>query len=89
MFCHNISIKAWERIGGLSQTWINTFMCQRGMSQVARINICRHQIKVLMFLRPHLVEGTIAWYYDSLRGIWNGVLSTMLNPCPIPMPSPQ
>ncbi len=34
-------------------------------------NICKHQIKVLMFFCPNLIEGTIAHYSSSLNGTLN------------------
>jgi hypothetical protein len=48
--------------------------------QSQRGNICKHQIKVIMFLRPDIIKGTIAHYYDSLSGTLNGGLSSMFNP---------
>jgi len=51
--------------------------------QSQRGNICKHQIKVLMFLRPNLAKGKIAHYYGLLSGTLNGGLSSMFSPCPI------
>ncbi len=49
-------------------------------------NICKHQIKVLMFLCLDLTEGTIAHYCGPLNGTLNYGFSSMLNPCPILTP---
>jgi hypothetical protein len=49
-------------------------------------NICKHQIKVIMFLCLDLTEGTIACYYGPLNGTLNDGFNSMLNPCPILTP---
>ncbi len=51
--------------------------------QLQKKNISKHQIKVLMFLRPDLTKGTIAHYCGSLSATLNGGLNSMFNPCPI------
>ncbi len=57
--------------------------------QLQRGNICKHQIKVLMFLHLDLVKGTIACYSSSLSETFNGGLNNMFNPCPIITPFSQ
>jgi hypothetical protein len=53
---------------------------------VTKKNICKHQIKILMFFCPDLTEGIIMHYFNSLGGTLNGGLSSMLIPCPILSP---
>jgi len=55
----------------------------------SRGNICKHQIKVLMFVCPNIVEGTIVCYCSLLNGTLNGGLNRMFNPCPIFTPCSQ
>jgi hypothetical protein len=57
--------------------------------QLQRGNICKHQIKILMFFRPDLAKRTIAHYCDLLSGTLNDGLNNMLNPWTILTPSLQ
>jgi hypothetical protein len=45
-----------------------------------RGNICKHQLKVLMFIHPSLVENIIVWFCGSLKGASQGVLKNLLSP---------
>ncbi len=43
-------------------------------------NICKHQIKVLQFLHPKLIEGTITRYYGALKGTIEGGFENLFSP---------
>jgi hypothetical protein len=49
--------------------------------QSQRGTICKYKIKLLMFFRLDLVEGTIVGYYSLLNVTLNSGLSRMFNPC--------
>jgi hypothetical protein len=51
-------------------------------------NVCKHQLKVLMLLHPHLVEGIITRFCGSLKGIIQARLKNLLSPrCIRPPPT--
>ena len=51
-----------------------------------RGNICKHQVKVLQMLHPHLAEGKIARYCGTLHGTSLGGLSQLLTPATVGSP---
>jgi hypothetical protein len=50
-----------------------------------RGNICKHQVKVLLMLNPHLAEGTIARFCGREMGKATGGLQNLLTPSGVPL----
>jgi hypothetical protein len=56
-------------------------------------NICKHQLKVLMFLHPNLTKGTITRFCGPLKGTLLGGFKNLISPqvgtTPPPPPPPH